>query len=120
MEGKFHPTFLIIASPTTSPQRQAILTLFRGNARIDAVAIVCFVEVKLHATVPVLRVGTETGRLFDSGRFLESRALGEMNKTGHDKNDSKDEKLHYKRLITKRIKREFGFLNQDMFLFPSV
>lgn len=69
--------------------------MFRGNVRIYAVAIVCFVEVKFHAAVPVLHVGTETGRLFDGGRFLESRALGEMNKIGHYKNDSKDEKLHY-------------------------
>lgn len=68
--------------------------MFRGNARIYAVAIVCFVEVKLHAAVPVFQVGTETGRLFDIGRFLESRALGEMNKFGHNENDSKDEKLH--------------------------
>lgn len=94
-KGKLHPTFVVVAFPTTSSQRQAVLTVFRGNARIYAVAIVCFVEVKFHAAVPVFQVGTDTGRLFDSGMFLESRALGEMNKIGHNKTDSKDEKLHY-------------------------
>lgn len=66
-----------------------------------------------------MQVGTETGRLFDSGRFLESRALGEMNKIGHDKNDSKDEKLHYNGLMTKRIKKELGFLKKVIFYFQE-